>query len=69
MFFVNRHRNRFGNSYYGRHRGLFGGGLLSSLLLTLAPFLYRKYKARKNAGQLGLRESYPTQSEWSPTPV
>ena len=50
-----------------RHRrsSLFGGGLLSTLIVTLAPFLYRKFMEKKNAGRLGLREAYAGgKTEW-----
>jgi hypothetical protein len=61
----------FGNVFGNRRRhvhhrsSLFGGGLLSTLLVSLAPILYRKYMAKKNAGRLGLREAYAGGStEW-----
>ena len=41
-----------------RRSSLLGGGLLSTLVVTLAPFLYRKFMEKRNAGRLGLREAY-----------
>ena len=56
MFSFNRSRRR---------SSLLRGGLLSSLLLTLAPILYRKFMEKKNAGRLGLREAYAGgNTEW-----
>jgi hypothetical protein len=58
MFSFNRTRRRSSSS-------LFRGGLLSTLLVTLAPFLYRKFMQKKSAGRLGLREAYAGGStEW-----
>lgn len=56
----------FGNRRRRSHRSSFiGGGLLSTLLVTLAPFLYRKVMEKRNAGRLGLREAYAGgKSEW-----
>lgn len=56
MFSLNRPRRR---------SSLLRGGLFSTLLLTLAPFLYRKFMQKKHAGRLGLREAYAGgSSEW-----
>jgi hypothetical protein len=58
MFSFNRARPR-------RRSSLFGGGLLSTLLVTMAPFLYRKFMQKRNAGRLGLREAYAGgNTEW-----
>jgi hypothetical protein len=60
MFSFGNRRRRSGFS-----GGLFRGGLLSSLLIAAAPFLYRKFVQQKNAGRFGLREAYPAgNSEW-----
>ena len=56
FFFANRHRRR---------SSFMGGGLMSTLVLALAPFLYRKFMQKKSAGRLGLREAYAGgRSEW-----
>jgi hypothetical protein len=57
MFFFSRRR---------RHSSsLLDGGLLSTLVLSLAPILWRKFRQQKNAGRLGLREAYAGgNTEW-----
>lgn len=58
MFSFNRARPR-------RRTSLFRGGILSTLLVALAPILYRKLKQKRNAGRLGLREAYAGgNTEW-----
>ena len=58
MFFFGKRRRHSRSSFVG-------GGLLSTLLVTLAPFLYRKFMEKRNAGRLGLREAYAGgKSEW-----
>ena len=58
----------FGYRRRSSHRGLFGGGILGTLLLSLAPYLYRYFMKKRNAGQFGLREAYPAGSEWNVNP-
>jgi hypothetical protein len=58
--FLNRRRG------VHRSRGLVRGGILGSLLLSAAPFLYRRFTKKRDSGRYGLREAYSGGSEWTP---
>lgn len=58
MFFFSSRRRR-------SQQSLFRRGILPTLLLSLAPMLYRRFARKRNQGAYGLREAYSgSGSEW-----
>ena len=64
--FMNRLIRRRGARHAYGSRGLIRGGIISSLLLSAAPLLYRRFIKKRESGRYGLREAYPGGSEWTP---